>query len=91
MIMFVCHAHIYFWELLSSTCKSLFVFRGTNLTSLVISLQVLLLFSPLAAQMKDPQRNSLMLKVDNLAELASLTEVGLGIGLSVSLRGGDCW
>ena len=41
--------------------------------------------------MKDPQRNSLMLRVDNLAELGSLTEVGLGIGLFISLRGGDCW
>ena len=40
-----------------------------------------------AVQKNDPQRNKVMLKVDNLAELGSLTEVGLRIGLYISFRG----
>jgi len=52
---------------------------------------VLLFFSSSAPQKKDPQRNKVMLRVDNLAELGSLTEVGLDLGLSVSLWVGDYW
>ena len=52
---------------------------------------VLSFFSSSAPQKKDPQRNNVMLRVDNLAELGSLTEVGLDLGVPASLWVWDYW
>ena len=80
---------VYFWELLFSACKSLFVYRSTNL--IIVYKFYFYFISSSAVQKNDPQRNKVMLRVDNLAELGSLTEVSLRIGLCVSFRVGECW